>query len=78
MFTDHKPLMLVLNNVAGADNIEAHALSRAPLKAAGTVARMEDSVVTDVIAYAAMARQQATDRGVQRLVAESNLQIARC
>ncbi len=39
---------------------------------------MEDCVVTEVIDYAAMARQQATDTGVQRLVAESNLQIARC
>ena len=39
---------------------------------------MEDGVVTEVIYYAAMARQQATDTGVQRLVAESNLQIARC
>ena len=39
---------------------------------------MDDGVVTEVIDYAAMARQQATDTGVQILVAESNLQIARC
>ena len=56
----------------------ADALSRAPPQESGTVASMDDGVVTEVIDYAAMARQQATDTGVQRMVAESNLQIARC
>ena len=49
-----------------------------PEQESGTVASMDDGVVTAVIDYAAMARQQATDTGVQRMVAESNLQIARC
>ena len=64
--------------VTGADNVVADALSRAPPQESGTVASMEECVVTDVIDYAAMARQQATDTGVQSLVAESNLQIVRC
>ena len=63
--------------VPGADNVVADALSRAPPQESGMVACMEDCVVSEVIDYAAMARQQATDTGVQRLVAESNLQIAR-
>ena len=62
----------------GADSVVADALSRAPPQESGTVASMDDCVLTEVIDYAAMARQQATDTGVQRLVAESNLQIARC
>ena len=64
--------------VPGADNVVADAVSRAPPQESGTVASMEDCVVTEVIDYAAMARQHATDTGVQKLVAESNLQIARC
>ena len=64
--------------VPGPDNVVADALSRAPPQESGTVASMDDGVVTEVIDYAAMARQQATDTGVQRMVAESNLQIARC
>ena len=64
--------------VPGPDNVVADALSRAPPQESGTVAIMDDGVVTEVIDYAAMARQQATDTGVQRMVAESNLQIARC
>ena len=59
--------------VPGPDNVVADALSRAPPQESGTVASMDE-----VIDYAAMVRQQATDTGVQRLVAESNLQIARC
>ena len=62
----------------GADNVVADALSRAPPQESGTVASMDECVLTEVIDYAAMARQQATDTGVQRLVAELNLQIARC
>ena len=62
----------------GADNVVADALSRAPPQESGTVASMDECVLTEVIDYAAMARQQATDTGVQILVAESNLQIARC
>ena len=64
--------------VPGPDNVVADALSRAPPQESGTVASMDDGVVTEVIDYAAMATKQATDTGVQRLVAESNLQIARC
>ena len=64
--------------VPGPDNVVAYVLSRAPPQESGTVASMDDGVVTEVIYYAAMARQQATATGVQRLVAESNLQIARC
>ena len=64
--------------VPGADNVVADALSRAPPQESGTVASMDDCALTEVINYAAMARQQATDTGVQKLVAESNLQIARC
>ena len=64
--------------VPGADNVVADTLSRAPPQKSDTVASVEDGVVFEVIDYAAMARQQATDTGVQRLVAESNLQIACC
>ena len=64
--------------VPGPDNVVAYALSRAPPQESGTVASMDDGVVTEVIDYAAMARQQATYTGVQRRVVESNLQIARC
>ena len=51
--------------VPGADNVVEDALSRAPPQESGTVASMEDCVLTEVIDYAAMARQQATDTGVQ-------------
>ncbi len=64
--------------VPGADNVVADALSRAPPQESGTVASMDDCVFTEVIDYAAMARKQTTDTAVQILVAESNLQIARC
>ena len=64
--------------VPGADIVVEDALSRAPPQESGRVASMDDCVLTEVIDYAAMARQQATDTGVQRLAAESNLQIARC
>ena len=53
--------------VPGADNVVADALSRAPPQESGTVASMEDCVLTEVIDYAAMARQQATDTGVKYL-----------
>ena len=41
----------------------ADALSRTLPQKIGTVASMEDGVVTEVIDYAAMARQQATYTG---------------
>ena len=47
--------------VPGPDNVVADALSRAPQQESGTDASMEDGVVNEVIDYAAMARQQATD-----------------
>ena len=56
----------------------ADAFSREPSQKSSTIASMEDCVVTEVIDYGAMARQHTTDTGVQRLVAESNLRIARC
>ena len=54
--------------VPGPDNVVADALSRAPPQESGNVASMEDGVVTEVIDYAAMARQLATDTGLQSLV----------
>ena len=63
--------------VPGADNVVADALSRAPLQESDTVANLE-GVVTEVIDYTAMARQESSDAGVQRLVTESSLQIVRC
>ena len=42
--------------VPGPDNVVADALSRAPPQESGTVASMDDGVVTEVIDYAAMAR----------------------
>ena len=55
----------------------ADALSRAPLQESDTVANLE-GVVTEVIDYTSMARQQSLDAGVQRLVTEWSLQIVRC
>ena len=61
----------------GADNVVADALSRASIQESDTVANLE-GVVTEVIDYTAMARQQSFDAGVQRLVTESSLQIVSC
>ena len=63
--------------VPGADSVVADALSRAPLQESDTVTNLE-GVVTEVIDYTAMTRQQSLDVGVQRLVTESSLQIVRC
>ena len=65
-----------LRYVQGADSVVADALSRAPLQESDTVANLE-GVVTEVIDYTAMTRQQSLDVGVQRLVTESSLQIVR-
>ena len=58
--------------VPGADDVVADTLSRAPTQESGTVASMDDGVVTEVIDYAAMARQQATDTGVQLMYKDSS------
>ena len=63
--------------VPGADNVVADALSRAPSQETSAIASME-GVATEVIDYVTMAKQQAVDMAVQRLLAESDLQIARC
>ena len=102
LFTDHKPLTFVFNNVSdkwsprqqrhlcfvsefttdiryvkGADNVVADALSRVQIDETISVAAI-DGVSADVINYAEMARQQAIDIGVQRLVSHSTLQIVSC
>ena len=102
LFTDHKPLTFVFNNVSdkwsprqqrhlclvsefttdiryvpGADNVVADALSRAPSQETSAIASIE-GVATEVIDYVTMAKQQAVDMAVQRLLAESDLQITRC
>ena len=65
--------------VPGADNVVADALSRAPVEEPRAIKNME-SVVTAVIDYAEMARQQAIDTDVQRLIADSDSasQLVRC
>ena len=57
----------------------ADALSRAPVEEPRAIKNME-SVVTAVIDYTEMARQQAIDTDVQRLIADSDsaLQLVRC
>ena len=55
----------------------ADALSRALIQESDTVANL-GGVITEVIDYTAMARQQSLDAGVERLVTESSLQIVRC
>ena len=68
-----------LRYVPGADNVVADALSRAPVDESRHIANME-SVFTGVIDYVDMAKQQAIDIGVQRLIADANssLKIVRC
>ena len=65
--------------VPGADNVVADALSRAPVDESPHIANIE-SVFTGVIDYVDMAKQQAVDWGVQRLIADTNssLKIVRC
>ena len=65
--------------VPGADNVVADALSRAHVDESPRIANME-SVFTGVIDYVDMAKQQAVDWGVQRLIADTNssLKIVRC
>ena len=65
--------------VPGADNIVADALSRAPVDESPHIANIE-SVFTGVIDYVDMAKQQAVDWGVERLIADTNssLKIVRC
>ena len=63
----------------GADKVVADALSRAPVVESRYIANME-SVFTGVIDYIDMAKQQAVDIGVQRLIADANSssKIVRC
>ena len=57
--------------VPGADNVVADALFRAPVDESRHTANME-SVFTGVIDYVDMAKQQAVDNGVQRLIDDAN------
>ena len=58
--------------VPGADNVVADALSRAPVDESRHIANME-SVFTGVIDYVDIAKPQAVDIGLQRLIADANL-----
>ena len=65
--------------VPGADNVVADVLSRAPVDESPRIANMK-SVFIGVIEYVDMAKQEAVDWGVQRLIADTNssLKIFRC
>ena len=56
--------------VPAADNVVADALSRAPVDESRHIANME-SIFTGVIDYVDMAKQQAVDIGVQRLIPDA-------
>ena len=70
-----------MRHVRRADNVVADALSRVSMEGLPieTIAVM-DSVRANLVDYAAMAKQQATDIGVQRLVSDpsSALQLIYC